>query len=94
MLPRVATMVASTKMPLAVEAAAGRNLFINHHNSNSHVYYQEEGAGFPLVLIHGQSGNSALWALLMPKFSEHYRFDALLDESWVAEFFEADPHAA
>jgi hypothetical protein len=38
-------MVAPTKMPPAVEAAAGRNLFINHHNSN--VYYQEEAQVSP-----------------------------------------------
>jgi len=34
-------------------------------------------AGFPLVLIHGLSDSSALWAPLMPKLSRHYRTIAL-----------------
>jgi pimeloyl-ACP methyl ester carboxylesterase len=41
------------------------------------ISYQEEGAGFPLILIHDLSDGSALWAPLMPKFSGHYRTIAL-----------------
>jgi 3-oxoadipate enol-lactonase len=41
------------------------------------INYQEQGAGFPLVLIHGLSDSSALWAPLMPELSRHYRAIAL-----------------
>ncbi|MCP8310266.1 MAG: alpha/beta hydrolase [Candidatus Methylarchaceae archaeon HK01M] len=40
--------------------------------NNIDINYQEEGAGFPLILIHGLSDDSTLWAPLMPKFSRHY----------------------
>ncbi|MCP8304351.1 MAG: alpha/beta hydrolase [archaeon] len=36
------------------------------------INYQEEGAGFPVILIHGLSDDSTLWAPLMPEFSRHY----------------------
>ncbi|MFC1905005.1 alpha/beta fold hydrolase [Chloroflexota bacterium] len=39
--------------------------------------YQEEGAGFPLILIHGLSDDSTLWTPLMPEFSKYYRTIAL-----------------
>ena len=41
------------------------------------INYQEGGAGFPLVLIHGVSDSSALWAPLMTKLSRQYRTIAL-----------------
>jgi len=34
--------------------------------------YHEEGTGFPLVLIHGLSGDQAGWVWVMPEFSKHY----------------------
>ena len=42
-----------------------------------HINYQEEGVGFPLVLIHGLSDDSTLWAPLIPEFSKHFRTIAL-----------------
>lgn len=41
------------------------------------INYQEGGTGFPLVLLHGLSDSSALWAPLMPEFSRHYRTIAM-----------------
>ena len=38
---------------------------------------EEEGADFPLILIHGLSDESILWASLMPELSKHYRTIAL-----------------
>lgn len=36
------------------------------------INYQDEGTGFPLVLIHGLSDDFTLWTPLMPEFSRHY----------------------
>jgi 3-oxoadipate enol-lactonase len=41
------------------------------------INYTEEGKGFPLILIHGLSDDSRLWAPLMPAFSRKYRTIAL-----------------
>ena len=41
------------------------------------INFQQEGTGFPLVLIHGLSDSSVLWVPLMPKLSRHYRTIAL-----------------
>jgi 3-oxoadipate enol-lactonase len=41
------------------------------------VNYQEEGTGFPLVLVHGLNGDLTGWALVMPEFAKHYRTLAL-----------------
>jgi len=41
---------------------------INDININ----YQEEVAGFPLILIHGLSDDSTLWTPLIQEFSRHY----------------------
>ena len=41
------------------------------------INFQQEGAGFPLILIHGLSDSSVLWASLMPELSRHYRIIAL-----------------
>jgi len=41
------------------------------------VNYQEEGTGFPLVLVHGLNGDLTGWALVMPEFAKHYRTVAL-----------------
>jgi len=41
------------------------------------INYQEGGAGFPLVLIHGLSDSSVLWVPLMSKLARHYRTIAL-----------------
>jgi len=37
------------------------------------VNYVEEGAGFPLVLVHGLNGDSSGWALVRAEFAKHYR---------------------
>ena len=37
------------------------------------INYQEEGEGFPLVLIHGLFEDSTTWGLVMPEFSKKYR---------------------
>jgi len=37
------------------------------------INYHEEGTGFPLVLMHGLSGDQAGWVWVMPEFSKHYR---------------------
>lgn len=39
--------------------------------------YVEEGAGFPLVLIHGLNGDLTGWAKVMPEFVKSYRTIAL-----------------
>ncbi len=41
------------------------------------INYNEEGAGFPLILVHGLNGDSTAWALVMPKLSQRYRTIAL-----------------
>ena len=41
------------------------------------INYQEKGAGFPLILIHGLSDDSNLWVPIMPEFSRYYRTIAL-----------------
>jgi len=37
------------------------------------VNYREEGAGFPLVLIHGLNGDLTGWALVIPELAKHFR---------------------
>jgi 3-oxoadipate enol-lactonase len=37
------------------------------------IHYHEEGAGFPLILLHGLSDDARLWTPLLPYFSENYR---------------------
>lgn len=37
------------------------------------VNYQEEGTGFPLILLHGLNGDCTGWAAVTPEFSKHYR---------------------
>ena len=39
--------------------------------------YHEEGAGFPLILLHGLSDDARLWTPLLPYLSENYRTIAL-----------------
>ena len=41
------------------------------------IHYQQEGTGFPLILIHGLSDSSVLWIPLMSKLARHYRTIAL-----------------
>jgi len=41
------------------------------------IRYQQEGTGFPLILIHGLSDSSVLWVPLMSKLARHYRTIAL-----------------
>ena len=36
------------------------------------INYRIEGAGFPLIFIHGVSDDSMLWSSLIPEFSKHY----------------------
>jgi len=48
-------------------------IVVNDINMN----YEEEGAGFPLILIHGLSDDSTLWTPLISKFLKHYRTIAL-----------------
>ena len=37
------------------------------------INYQEEGSGYPLILIHGLNGDLTGWVLVMPELSKHYR---------------------
>ncbi len=37
------------------------------------INYQEEGKGFPLVLIHGLNGDLTGWALVVPELARKYR---------------------
>ncbi|MBN1762200.1 MAG: alpha/beta fold hydrolase [Methanomicrobia archaeon] len=39
--------------------------------------YHEEGAGFPLILLHGLSDDARLWTPLMPDLAKKYRTIAL-----------------
>ncbi len=41
------------------------------------IHYQEEGTGFPLVLIHGLNGDLTGWGLVIPEFARHFRTIAL-----------------
>jgi pimeloyl-ACP methyl ester carboxylesterase len=41
------------------------------------VNYEDAGAGFPLVLVHGLNGDLTGWVLIMPEFSKHYRTVAM-----------------
>ncbi len=41
------------------------------------INYQEEGSGYPLILIHGLNGDLTAWVLVMPELSKHYRTLAL-----------------
>jgi 3-oxoadipate enol-lactonase len=41
------------------------------------INYQEEGTGFPLILIHGLNGDFTGWAPVMPELAKHYRTIAL-----------------
>ena len=41
------------------------------------INYQEEGSGYPLILIHGLNGDLTGWVLVMPELSKHYRTMAL-----------------
>ncbi len=40
---------------------------------NTNTYYEVHGAGEPLVLIHGLSGNASAWTLLMPYLEKHFQ---------------------
>lgn len=37
------------------------------------IYFEEHGAGTPLVLAHGVGGNHAIWFQQIPALAEHYR---------------------
>jgi len=37
------------------------------------IHYRETGEGFPIVLIHGYTGNSRNWALTAPALAERFR---------------------
>jgi len=37
------------------------------------IHYRDVGQGFPIVLIHGYTGNSRNWALTAPALAEHFR---------------------
>jgi len=41
------------------------------------INYREEGAGFPLILIHGLSDDSNLWVPIVSVFSKYYRTIAI-----------------
>ncbi len=41
------------------------------------IYYEESGAGEPLVLVHGWTGSSFDWRLVVPSLAERYRVLAL-----------------
>jgi 3-oxoadipate enol-lactonase len=41
------------------------------------INYRDEGAGFPLLLIHGLSDTLTLWTPLMSEFSNYYRVIAM-----------------
>ena len=41
--------------------------------TDGEIYYEETGAGEPLVLAHGVGGNHAIWFQQMAELSEHYR---------------------
>ena len=37
------------------------------------IHFRDVGEGFPIVLIHGYTGNSRNWALMAPALAEHFR---------------------
>lgn len=41
--------------------------------SGGEIYFEEHGAGTPLVLAHGVGGNHAIWYQQLPTLAEHYR---------------------
>ncbi len=40
---------------------------------NTNTYYETQGAGEPLILIHGLSGNASAWRLLTPCLEKHFQ---------------------
>jgi pimeloyl-ACP methyl ester carboxylesterase len=47
---------------------------VPYANTNGiRTYYEEEGSGAPLVLIHGYSGDLTMWLRLRPELAPHYR---------------------
>ncbi len=37
------------------------------------LHYREAGEGFPIVLVHGFTGNARNWALTIPALIQHFR---------------------
>jgi pimeloyl-ACP methyl ester carboxylesterase len=47
---------------------------MTHANVNGiEIYYREAGDGFPVVLVHGYTGNSRNWALTVPALRDRFR---------------------
>lgn len=47
-----------------------------------HIYYEEHGKGFPVVLAHGAGGNHLSWWQQVPELSRHYRCITFDHRGW------------
>lgn len=55
-----------------------------------HLYYEEHGKGFPLVLAHGAGGNHISWWQQVPVFSRKYRCVTFDHRGWGLSLDERD----
>ena len=47
------------------------------HAGNADIYYEEHGAGHPLLLLAGLASDSQCWLGVIPQLAEHYRVIAM-----------------
>jgi len=50
--------------------------------NGTNLYYEEHGAGFPVVLAHGAGGNHLSWWQQVPVFSRHHRTITFDHRAW------------
>jgi len=56
---------------IAQEPAASNGKFIKVNGAT--IYYEEQGTGDPLILMHGFGGTSAVWKPFVAEYARHYR---------------------
>ena len=57
----------------AVRYILGRLAMATATINGLEIHYREKGAGFPVVLVHGFTGNSRNWALTVPVLTRQFR---------------------
>ena len=56
---------------VAQQPAAANGKFIKVNGAT--IYYEEQGTGDPLILMHGFGGTSAVWKPFVAEYAKHYR---------------------